>query len=187
MKKTITVLLTAALLFSLCACSRNKQSVMSIKPVDFSKETSEVLNLFDDEIQFFDILLDQSVKSFEISLWVYRDGAWNEDGKIQGDGDSSTQRIAIRLTENSFELYNVYEEGYEKCSYPVLDTRFDESIGIGGTRIDQETPIELNKEIPVWVKIGTSENRMEGIGNFREMECNAGIAVTFTASDEVLA
>lgn len=187
MKKTIPALLVAALLFSLCACSQNQQSVMSIKPVAFSAETMEVLDLFDDEIQFFDISLDDTVKSYSISLWVYRDGQWNEDGRIQGDKDSSAQRIAIRLTENSFELYNVYEDGHEKCSYPVLDNLFEESIGIGGTRIDQETPIVLNEEIPVWVKIGTSTDRLDVSKNFREIECNAGIAVTFTASDEMLA
>ena len=107
MKKTISVLLAVAMIFSLCACSQNKQSGISIKPTEFSEETLEVLDLFDDEIQFFDISLDENVKSFESSVWVYRDGEWFEDGKTHGNNDFLGKRIAIRLTENSYELYNI--------------------------------------------------------------------------------
>ena len=70
MKKTISILLAVAMLLSLCACSRNKRSVMNIRPSEFSKETQEVLDLLDDEIQFFDISLDETVKSYTISVWA---------------------------------------------------------------------------------------------------------------------
>ena len=43
MKKAISILLAVAMLLSLCACSRNKRSAMTIKPSEFSKETQEVL------------------------------------------------------------------------------------------------------------------------------------------------
>lgn len=189
MKKTISVLLAVAMLFSLCACSQNEETKMSIKPTEFSEETLEVLELFDDEIQFFDISLDETGKSFEISIWVYRDGMWFEEGKMQGNGDFLGKRIAIRLSENSYDLYNIYDDGYEKCSYPYLDTSFEESMGIGGTKIDREIPIQLNKETPIWVKIGTYSNRMRFLDiteDFRKVECNAGIAVTITVSDEIV-
>lgn len=91
MKKAISILLAVAMLLSLCACSRNKRSVMTIKPSEFSKETQEVLDLFDDEIRFFDISLDETVKSYTISVWVYRDGTWNEDGKNIWEERSSGQ------------------------------------------------------------------------------------------------
>ncbi len=44
MKKTISVLLAVAMIFSLCACSQNKQSGISIKPTEFSEESLEVLD-----------------------------------------------------------------------------------------------------------------------------------------------
>ena len=189
MKKTISVLLAVAMIFSLCACSQNKQSGISIKPTEFLEETLAVLDLFDDEIQFFDISLDENVKSFESSVWVYRDGEWFEDGKTHGNNDFLGKRIAIRLTENSYELYNISDNGHEKYSYPSLDTPFEESMGIGYSKIDREIPIELNKEIPICVKIGTSSNRMEVLDiteDFRKIECDAGIAVTITVSDEIV-
>ena len=55
MKKIIYALLVGVLIFTLCACSQNKHSTMYIKPSELSDETMEVLDLFDDEIQFFDI------------------------------------------------------------------------------------------------------------------------------------
>ena len=182
MKKTISVLLAVAMIFSLCACSQNKQSGISIKPTEFSEETLEVLDLFDDEIQFFDISLDENVKSFEISVWVYRDGEWFEDGKTHGNNDFLGKRIAIRLTENSYELYNISDNGHEKYSYPSLDTPFEESMGIGYSKIDREIPIELNKEIPIRVKIGTTSNRKEVLDKTEEKLLIPSPAVSASAS-----
>ena len=162
---------------------------MSIAPTAFSEETMDVLELLGDDIQFYDLSLDESVKSFAISLWVYRDGEWFEDGKMYGGIDTLGKRIAIRQSETGFDLYNVSETGREKCSYPAPDTPFGESLGIAGTKIDGKTPIELNRELPIWVKLGTTSNRMEVLDitqDFRGMECNAGIAVTLTVSDEVV-
>ncbi len=189
MKKIICALFAGLLTLTLCACSQEKQSAMYIKPSDFSDETLEVLELFDDEIQFFDLSLDETAKSHTISVWVYRDGEWVEDGKTFGNIDRSAGRIAVRLTETSYDLYTMDDEnGHVKYSYPALDTPFEESIGTGGARIDRETPIELNKEIPIWVKIGTTANSMKSMNitdDFRNAECNAGIAVTLTVSDEI--
>ena len=190
MKKIIYALLVGSLIFTFCACSQNKQSAMYIKPSEFSDETMEVLNLFDDEIQFFDIAFDETVKSYAISVWVYRNGEWVEDGMTVGNIDHLIGKIAVRLTETSCDLYTIDASGHVKYSIPTLETPFDESTGIGGTKIDREIPIELNKEIPVWVKIGTTSNSMEVMDitdDFRNAECNAGIAITLTASDKKVA
>lgn len=189
MKKMIYTLFMSLLAFTLCACSQDKQSAMYIRPSEFSDETLEILNLFDDEIQFFDISLDESVKSHTISVWVYREGEWIEDGTISGNIDYLTGRIAIKLSETSCALYTIDESGHAKYSYPTLETSFDESTEIGGTRIDREIPIELNKEIPIWVKIATTTSGMKVMDitdDFRNAECNAGIAITLTVSDEVV-
>lgn len=189
MKKIICTLFVGLLAFALCACSPDNRSAMYIKPSEFSDETLEVLDLFDDEIQFFDISLDERAKSHTISVWVYRDGEWIEDGKTSGNIDYLTGRIAVRLTKTSYDLYTIDESGHVKCSYPALETSFDESTGIGDVRIDREIPIELNKEIPIWVKIGTTTNSLEVMDiteDFRNAQCNAGIAITLTVSDEVV-
>ena len=87
---------------------------------EFTEETREVLDLFDDEVQFFDIVLDETVKSETITVWVYRDGAWEESGKTTGPVDTLERRIAIRLTEDSYELYSMDESGHTKYCYDTL-------------------------------------------------------------------
>ena len=67
MKKITCMLLVGLLIFALCACSQNNQSAMYIKPSDFLEETQDVLSLFDDEIQFFDISFDETAKSYAVS------------------------------------------------------------------------------------------------------------------------
>jgi len=191
-RKVICALLAGLLTFTLCACAQNTQDMQSgmyVRPSEFSEETAKVLELFDDELQFFDISLDETVKSFAISLWVYRDGEWEAGQSTYGGSEFLPGRIAIRLTETSFDLYTMDENGHTKLSCPVAETPFEESTGIGGARVDREIPIELHREIPLWVKIGTTENSMELMDitdDFRNAECNAGVAVTLTVSDEIV-
>ncbi len=189
MKKLICALLAGLLMLTLCACELDYPYTMYIKPSKLSEETLEVLSLFDDGIQFFDLSVDETVKSFVISVWVYRDGEWNEDGKISGKVDYLSGRIAVGLNQTGYALYTMDESGHTKYSSPSLDTPFEESVATCSVRIDRKTSLTLNKEIPIWFKIGkTSYARgaMDITTDFRTVECNAGIAVTLTVSDEIV-
>jgi len=185
----VSILTVFTLMLSLTACAKEEQKGMHIKPSEFTEETREVLDLFDDEVQFFDIVLDDTVKSETITVWVYRDGAWEESGKTSGPVDLLERRIAIRLTENSYDLYSMDESGHVKYTYPELNTSFDESVAIIGSRVEGETQLVLNEETPIWMKIGSETSSMENYNvteDFRTMDCNAGIVVTLTVSDEIV-
>lgn len=54
------------------------------------------------------------------------------------------------------------------------------------SRLDNPTEIKANKEIPLWVRLGTSKNSMTSItlGDFMESDCDTGLAVTITFSDK---
>lgn len=173
----------------LSACVKTEQKEMYIKPSEFTEETREVLELFDDEVQFFDIVLDETVKSETITVWVYHDGQWQESGKTSGPIDTLERRIAIRLTENSYELYSMDESGYVKYESPELNTSFDESMAIIASRVEGETQLILNEETPIWMKIGSETSSMENFNvteDFRTMDCNAGVVITLTVSDEIV-
>ena len=170
------------------ACAKTEQKEMYIKPSEFTEETREVLELFDDEVQFFDIVLDETVKSETITVWVYRDGEWEESGKTTGPVDTLERRIAIRLTEDSYELYSIDESGHVKYTSPELNTNFDESMAILGSRVEGETKLVLNEETPILMKIGAEASSMESYNvteDFRKMDCNAGVVITLTVSDEL--
>lgn len=187
MKKLFAMMLFAAI--TLTACISAPPNGMSIKPSEFSEETKKVLEVFDDEIQFFDISLEETAKSHTMSVWLYQDGEWIESGGTTGGIDFLNGQIAIRLTDSSYDLYVIDESGHIKYSCPVLETEFENSTAIGGSKIDKVTTLELNKETPIWVKIGTDKNSMRVMDmteDFRNTECNAGIAITLTISDKVV-
>lgn len=187
MKKLLIIFIFIPVL--LTACSSLPKSGMSIKPSEFSKETKKVLEVFDDEVRFFNLSLDETAKSQTISVWVFRDGKWNEDGLTTGKIEALHSQIAIRLTNHSYDLYVLDKSGHVKYSYPALETDFENSMGIGGTIIDRTTTIELNKEIPIWVKVGTDQNSMRVTDiteDFRNSDCTAGIAITLTISDTMV-
>lgn len=189
LRRCVSVMASFILALSLSACAGTEQKGMYIKPSEFTEETREVLELFDDEVQFFDIVLDETVKSETITVWVYRDGAWEESGKTSGPVDTRERRIAIRLTEDSYELYTMDESGHIKYTCPDLNTTFDESVAIIGSRVEGETQLILNEETPIFLKIGSESSSMESYNvtdDFRTMDCNAGVVITITVSDEIV-
>ncbi len=184
---SVLAIIISALVLS--ACAKTEQKGMYIKPSEFTEETREVLKLFDDEVQFFDIVLDEKVKSETITVWVYHGGEWQENGKTSGPVDTLERRIAIRLTENSYELYSMDESGHVKYESPELNTSFDESMAIIGSRVEGETQLILNEETTIWMKIGSETSSMENFNvteDFRTMDCNAGVVITLTVSDEIV-
>lgn len=187
-RRCASILVSIILVFSLSACAKTEQGRMYIMPSEFTDETRETLELFDDEVQFFDIVLDETVKSETITVWVYRDGTWEESGKTSGSVEELERRIAIRLTENSYDLYSMDESGHVKYT-SALNTTFDESMAVVSSRVEGETLLVLNEETPIWMKIGSKSSSMEGFNvteDFRNMDCNAGIVVTITVSDEIV-
>lgn len=187
--RSTSIFIVMLLMFSLAACTKTEQKGMYIKPSEFTQETREVLKLFDDEVQFFDIVLDETVKSETITIWVYRNGTWEESGKTSGPVEELERRIAIRLTEDSYELYTMDESGHVKYESPSLNTSFDECKAIMESKVEGETKLILNEETPIWMKIGSNTSSMEVINvtaDFRTIDCDAGIAVTLTVSDKVL-
>ena len=186
-RKYVSVLVVMISVLSLSSCAKTEQQGMYIKPSEFTEETREVLGLFDDEVQFFDIVLDENAKSETITVWVYRDGEWEESGKTSGPVEKQERRIAIRLTENSYELYSMDESGHVKYTSPDLNTNFEESVATIASRIEGETKLVLNEETPIWMKVGSETSSMENHNvteDFRNMDCNAGIVITLTVSDE---
>ena len=192
MKKSLllkSLFIAILLVFTLSGCENKEDKGMYIKPSEFSEETRAVLNIFDDEVQFFDIVLDETVKSETITVWVYKNGVWEESGNTSGPVELLDRQIAIRLTENSYDLYSIDESGHVKYSYPNLNVSFDESIGILGSRVEGETKLILNEETPILMKIGSKSGSMENYNvteDFRTMNCDAGVVITLTVSDEIM-
>lgn len=190
MKRTAALLAALLLLLTGSACSEKQQETgMTIKPSEFSAETNEILELLDEKIQFFDLSLDESVKSRTITVWAVGDDGWTEVGKIEGNVNARKERIAIRLTESGYDVYRMDEKGYEKYSRPEFGTDFEGCSLVGGVKLHGETPIELGREIPLLYQLGTNENSMERLDiteDPRNLDCSAGLAFFITVSEEAI-
>ena len=159
---------------------------MVIKPTKFSEETNKVLELIDNEIQFYDISINESAKSFEISIWNYVDEKWEQGSISYGEIEYLEEQIAIRITDSTYELFHISDTGHTKMKSDIQVT-FDNSTSIIKSKLSNEEKIELNKEIVIFYKIGTNKTSFstsEFDEDFREFDCNAGIVVTITIFDK---
>lgn len=170
-----------------CVDKQDTPKDMFVAPSEFSEETEKVLSIMDEEIMFFDYDLDETVKSMSIDIWEYEDGEWADIGGTYGNIEPNSKgQIALRITDSSYDIFNLKENGHSKSSYPEV-TDFKKPIATGGTRLSSPTAIKLNHEIPVWVKIGTDKDTMainDISEDFREYYCTAGVAFTVTFSDK---
>ena len=175
------------LIAMLTACSQpDTNDVAIIKPSEFSEETQKVLELFDDDILFFDYTVDKTIKSSTISVWFYEDGEWLNKGGSSGNIDKLNNQVAFRFTDTGYELWTIDENGHVKYTSPDIYTGFSETKQQASTRLNSSTEIALNTEIPLWIKIGNNENGISISKDFRDSNCTAGVAVTVTFSDKVL-
>ena len=193
MKKLVVFVVLLSCFSFLSGCNgkamEQSQSRMYIKPSAFSEETIEVLNLFKDEIHFFDIQLNETAKSFSISIWQYQDGQWNEIGSSSGQSEFLGNRIAIRFDDTDYEIYHMDENGHSSIKSPALDLKFEESMTKIWWTVDQEESLEINQEKVLFVKVGTNKNEVRTSvmsSDFREVECDTGIAITLTIFDKEL-
>ena len=76
-----------------------------------------------------------------------------------------------------------------KYSSPELDNNFEKCISTISSRIEGETQIIMNEEIPIWMKIGSGSSSIENYNitdDFRTIDCDAGVVVTLTVSDKIV-
>lgn len=187
MKKIFSRSVALAILFALTACSAPEQSsqdTMIVRPSEFSEETQRVLELFDDEIMFFDFIVDETVKSLQVNVWVYENGQWVDKGEISGNISGLRSQAAIQVTENKYNIFTLDENGHVKYSSPEVNIGFENTAQKISHKITKPVDITVGKEITLWVKIGNDGNGISVSDDFRNSDCTAGIAFTVTFSNK---
>lgn len=185
MKKIISLFLSGILIFTLVSCSQEKQNKMSIKPSNFSNETNEILELINDQINFFDISFDKSAKYQKISAWIIKNGEWIEIGNNISEVNTPKERIGIRLMNDNFDIFT-FSDKHNKGKYTYSTkskiTNIDTPMNF---KISENTHIELNKETTLLLKISSNKNNSIDITkDFRKIDSDEGIAITLIVSDK---
>lgn len=176
-----------AVLLTACGGSRQERGEsMVIKPSEFSEETQEVVKILDDEIAFFDYSVDETIKSMSVDIWIYENGEWVNGGNTLGNLKRRDGRIAVRINDASYDIFDMNEDGHVKMSYKSI-VDFQKSQTQTGSRLSNAEKIEAGTEISLWVRLGFDagkEIRSGGGRDFRKSDCDSGLAVTVTFSAE---
>ncbi len=190
MKKFLLFLMITISVFMCSACTpsaNTDQAATSIKPSTFSKETNNVLSLFDDKLYFFDTTWKDTAKYFKFTGWTYQDGTWVESGSISGTSEDFPKQIALLLEEDAYTLYTIDENGSGGATVNLENANFIGNVTMTGVqKIEQNTQIPYDQETPIFVKIGTKKDSMKEFSitdDFRTLDCDMGFALTLTVSN----
>lgn len=182
----ITVLIT------LVACDKNNKK-MTIAAITLTKNEESIMKLLNaqNNSKIFDFTLDDTVKSIIISYHTLnKDKKWEDHGAMSGNINASSGKMGITIDD---ELHISLESGSKgistmKMSITDLLNKFKNSSQ--GTSWLSESSIELDKEIPLLVKVYTDSNSIMSYDttsyfNPEELEGNdLVIAVTVCFSAE---
>ncbi len=188
MKRIIAFVCVLFLLMSVTACSDGITG-MNISPSRFSDETQKVLKIFDDEYAFFDISVDDSVKSYSVNLYTCNDGIWTDSKIIHGKAEFLKELMCVGFDGKNLTVCSLGDDGgmTKGTFFPEVD--FDGLSMTYKQKLATETPLELNKETTLLYILGTDSSSVtthDITEDFRTLDCVEGIAVTLTVSDEII-
>lgn len=185
-KRIAALLLAALLLCLLPACGAGEAERENyIEPAELSEETREILKAIGDETVFFDYAVDDDlIRSVHIDILVYQGGKWISGGGSSGSVNEMTgNRVGIRIQDGECSLLEIGENGYSRSTME-LEERFPDGMMVGSSWLSEKTKIEPGIPVTLYVKLGTMGNelRMGLLSDFREADCDAGMAIQITFS-----
>ena len=186
MRRLTVLVLALTALLSLAACGKDRG--MEVRPSEFSEETRKVLSILDGELAFFDYETDNTIRSMTVTLWSFEEGAWESVAFLADAIEVGEAQVAVRMGENTFDFYNLSEDGYTRRSWEGTRSDFDGIEFVGNQRLPGPTAIVPGEEIALWVRLGMEGNsiRAGDMEDFRSADCAAGLAVTVTFSEAEL-
>lgn len=178
--KWLTIFPTALLLVA-CTPSENVQS-MTVEPAELSEETQCVMEMLDEEILFWDCDLDESIRSCSVRLWKCEDGQWKDVGGMYGEIHHEDTRIGLRMSEDKWDLYEWNENGYTRYRQESAEMDFSDFSNVFSTKLSTKTTFLPEEELTLWMKLAGNNSRISATadGDFRNSNCDAGMAVTVT-------
>lgn len=200
MKKILNkfIVVCSVIILSACATSQETKNenqtnqttqeikTTTLKPSDLSDETKTILQMFDDNVAFYDLTLDDTVQSYSMSLWVYKDNQWKEQFQSKDNLDKRNCQIGFSVIGD--ECYFMIIDGDKKIkvSSQLEKLEFDKNLGSYSQQIDSTVDVKIDQEVLLWIKCAHNSLSVRIPDNFREAECEEGFALTITLSDKTI-
>lgn len=174
MKRVILPIILLVLMIVIIRVSSGGDS-MTIRPEEFSQETQEILEIFQDEAMLFDYTVDRTVESKIIGIWVCEDGNWQTAGSSAGRAGTPKEKIAVKISEDSCAVFDIDGSGNAEviCDLPG---GFQAAGSWTEYRLSEPADIELGRDIVLWARFDGAEG--DQISDFRTVSCDSGVAVT---------
>lgn len=95
-----------------------------IRPVKFSKETNDILNIIEPEIHFVDVTIKDEIADQKLSVYECNNGTWQEISYMN-DIESHHYQLAFQFFEDVLNVYLISDSGHIKWAVPF--DKFDET------------------------------------------------------------
>ena len=189
MKRKFAAALCLLFLSALTACGGQDipaETAPAIRPTVFSQDAQDLLDVLggDDTLAFFDYTVEAPIRSISTEVWKYEDGSWKQYGHVFGNIDPGEYRMGFRLTPSGYEIFDISDTGHNTYTYhDPID--FDGSGATISTQLGDPREIVCGEEIPLWMKTSSDSSAVGSVtpGDFRSIDCTAGLALTVTFSD----
>lgn len=165
MKKVLCILLPCIMIFLLCACG-GEDETMYIEPAQLSAEEENMGKLLglDTDHVIYDFALKDGVRTMEVNTYVLADGKWDiisgggqrfEDaaGRLALGYDKIAEGVRIAVQSNSENGATSYTPA------PETDDGFSQ-LAVATTKLNHRTKIVFDQEIPLVLQIMTSKNEI---------------------------
>lgn len=182
----LLTLVTVTLVIA-CTAAQRKPEGMTLRSAAFSKETQLVLNALGDDTLFFDYTVDDTIRSMTVEIWRKEAGEWASFGKTSGAIDAANGRFGVRLGPNNHDILHLSSSGYTRYSTADAADLFADTDSTLSSRTD-EAQIVDGAAITLFAKYGYHDALAiaSGSTDFRESDCDVGLAVTVTFSSKAL-
>lgn len=157
--KIAALLIAAGLL--LASCGQKAGMHLNAAPLTAEEQAVAAL-LGDSNARIYDFAADESLRSVEVNFYTLGpDSTWQETGGMGGDVERSSGRFAVRAfgkdgslrvaiqDENDLSSWETAEDAVPGKAYPNCSTLWADAA-----------PLEYGKEIPLAIRISTSETQV---------------------------
>ena len=88
----------------------NNPRSMQIRETYFNDETKKVLNIFKNEIKFFEYKTNKKVKAVKVDFWQNNGENWENFGTIHNNINKGKFDIALNTSSNFYKLYSLNDK-----------------------------------------------------------------------------
>ncbi len=176
--RRISAILLILSLALLGGCTSNTNEIAL---ADFSAETEGVLQIFDEQIDFYDVDLS-NFSCYLLEFWTCDEGNWELNSNSRCDDLSKIERIAFyapKMAEKCM-FYALEPDGYTAAGFNLPEELL-RANNTNISRLTERQEIVADQPLTLWVMYTADNHELVGnLADFKRIRAKNGAAVTIT-------